>query len=147
MISETVIGTGFTARTDPAALVIGPTGVGLGAHDTLYVADTLGNRIAAIPDAMDRSTPIGHGGMTVTSGGFLNGPLGLVIAPNGNILTANAGDGFIVETEPGGTQVAERTADVNPAGTAGTLFGLVVTPGMDGVYYVDDGDNVVRLLH
>ncbi|MFI5342312.1 MAG: hypothetical protein ACHQ7N_21075, partial [Candidatus Methylomirabilales bacterium] len=47
--SETVIGSGFGERTDPAALVIGPTGVGLGRHGTLYVADTLANRIAAIP--------------------------------------------------------------------------------------------------
>jgi sugar lactone lactonase YvrE len=46
----TTIGSGFAERTDPAALVIGPTGVGLSAHGTLYVADTLGNRITAIPE-------------------------------------------------------------------------------------------------
>ena len=48
------------------------------------------------------------GGTTVTSGGFLNGPLGLTLAPNGDILTANAGDGFIVETAPTGTQLRRR---------------------------------------
>jgi sugar lactone lactonase YvrE len=32
-------------------LIIGPTGVGLGADGVLYVADTIGNRIAAIPNA------------------------------------------------------------------------------------------------
>src|SRR5689334_3020218 len=48
--SETVIASGFSERTDPAALVIGPTGVGLGFHGgVLYVADTLGNRITAVP--------------------------------------------------------------------------------------------------
>ena len=46
---------------------------------------------------MDRLAPIRHGGLTITSGNLLNGPLGLTIAPNGNILTANANDGNIVE--------------------------------------------------
>jgi hypothetical protein len=32
-------------------------------------------------------------------------------------------------------------------GSAGTLFGLTVSPGTDGVYNVDDGDNTLRLLH
>jgi len=45
--SETVIGSGFPERTDPAALVIGPTGVGLTQDGTLYVADSLSNRVAA----------------------------------------------------------------------------------------------------
>ena len=30
VLKSTQIGSGFSARTDPAALVIGPTGVGLG---------------------------------------------------------------------------------------------------------------------
>jgi hypothetical protein len=144
---EDVIGTGFPARTDPTALVIGPTGVALGDRGTLFVADTLGNRIGAIPSAMFRDRPFGHGGITVSSGGFLNGPLGMTLAPNGDILTANGGDGFIVETTPGGTQVAEQNADATPGGSAGTLFGLTVPPGTNGVYYVDDGDNTLRLLH
>jgi hypothetical protein len=56
--SMTIVGSGFSERTDPAAVVIGPTGVGLGrsVNDdeegeggrTLYVADSLHNRIAAI---------------------------------------------------------------------------------------------------
>jgi hypothetical protein len=45
--SEAVIASGFNTRTDSAALVIGPTGVGLSADgDVLYVADTLGARAA-----------------------------------------------------------------------------------------------------
>ena len=51
LLDSTMIGSGFAARTDPNALVIGPTGDGLGPDGTLYVADTLENRIAAIPDA------------------------------------------------------------------------------------------------
>jgi hypothetical protein len=47
--SITVIGSGFAERTDPAALVIGPTGLGLDASASLlYVADSLNNRVAEI---------------------------------------------------------------------------------------------------
>ena len=140
-----VIGTGFPTRTDPGALVIGPTGVALSERGTLYVADTLGNRIAAIPDAMDRETPFPNGGFTVTSGGSLNGPLGLTIAPNDDILTANASDGNIVETTPDGNQLVAKLADSTTG--AGSLFGLTIAPGTNGVFYVDDGDNTLRLLH
>ena len=70
----------------------------------------------------------------MTSGGFLNQPLGLVIAPNGNV----------VETTPAGRQLLIRTADTKTG--AGSLFGLAVVPGA-GLYYVDDGDNTLKLLH
>lgn len=106
VLDEDVIATGFRERTDPMALVIGPTGVALGDHGTLYVADTLGNRIAAIPDATDRERAVQNGGRTVSVGGSLNGPLGLTLAPNDDIVTANSFDGNIVETTPSGAQVA-----------------------------------------
>src|SRR5215472_7184852 len=79
--SETVIGTGLPERTDPAALVVGPTGLGLSSDGTLYVADSVGNRIAAIPKALGVPGAI----TTVTSGGAVNDPLGLAIAPGGDI--------------------------------------------------------------
>ena len=139
------MGSGFPERTDPAALVIGPTGLGLGRDGTLYVADTLGNRIAAIPNALRRFTT-GGTGRTVSSGGGLNGPLGLAIAPNQNILSANAGDGNLIETTPGGSQFPPRSIDTSGQG-AGTLFGLAVKPNGRGIYFVDDGDNTLDLLH
>src|SRR5450631_1033934 len=54
VVSSTVIGSGFAERTDPAALVVGPTGDAVSASGTLYVADTADNRIAAIPNAFIR---------------------------------------------------------------------------------------------
>ena len=79
----------------------------------------------------------------MSSGGELNGPLGMTLAPNGDILTANSGDGNIVETTPGGTQT-DIAAD--STGGAGALFGLTVPPGVDGVYFVDDANNTLREL-
>jgi len=143
VLDEDVIGTGFPERTDPDALVIGPTGVALSADGTLYVADTQGNRIAAIPGAPLREFPVRNGGITVASDKDLNGPLGMRLAPNGDILTANGGDGNVVETTPRGTQT-DIAAD--SAGGAGVLFGLTVPPGFDGIYFVDDGDNTLRVL-
>jgi hypothetical protein len=147
LLASTRIGSGFPARTDPNALVIGPTGVGLGRNGTLYVADTLDNRIAAIPNAVSRHGDDGRG-RTVSMGGALNGELGLAIAPNGDILTVNGGDGNMVETTPGGMQVAVKTVDKNQGG-AGNLFGLAVKPGADAVYFVDDfsANNNLQLLH
>jgi hypothetical protein len=144
-VSRTMIGSGFGERTDAAALVVGPTGVGLGADGTLYVADTLGNRIAAIPNAVTRTTSAGTG-TTISGGGALNAPLGLTIAPNGHILTVNGNDGNMVETTPGGMQVSVKGVDVTGTG-GGTLFGLAIRPNDKGVYFVNDGNNTLDLMH
>jgi hypothetical protein len=139
----TTIGSGFSEVTDPMALVIGPTGVGLGTNGTLYVADTLNSRIVAIDGALT-ATP--GAVRTVSGGGALNGPLGLAIAPNGNIITVNSGDGNMVETTPGGVQVATKTVIAGMAN--GDLFGLAIRPdGSGGVYFVNDGNNTLDLLH
>jgi len=149
----TVIGGGFSERTDPAALVIGPTGVGLsprGFNDdavVLYVADSLNNRIAVIPEALNRTTSAGTG-TTLSAGGSLNDPLGLVVSGDGRVLTVNGNDGFIIEITPDGAQVAKLQLDNTggPPPGAGTLFGLAFDP-IEGISFVDDGSNTLNLLH
>ena len=161
--SLTVIGSGFPERTDPGALVIGPTGVDIGAqgkhghhmhhfwkHDNaevLYVADSLSNRIAAIEDPLDRTDSAGIGA-TLTTGGSLNDPLGLIVAPNGHVLTANGDDGFLIEINRQGAQINTVLLDNTggPPPGAGTLFGLALDPAV-GIYFVDDGSNTLNLLH
>ena len=141
--SITVIGSEFSERSDPMALVIGPTGVALSKNNkVLYVADSLNNRIAAIADPLTRQSSAGTGS-TLSSGGALNDPLGMTLAVNGNILTANGNDGNLVETTPKGVQISTTVLD--PTG-AGVLFDLTDVPGR-GVYFVDDGDNTLKLLH
>ena len=163
--SMTVIGSGFAERTDPAALVIGPTGVGLSptscspsdeddcrtlwggnGEPVLYVADSLNNRITAIPCAITRNHSDGNG-TTLSSGGSLNGPLGLTVTEGGHILTVNSGDGYITEITPQGNQIARAQLDNSgsPAG-AGALFGLVYEPRR-GVIFVDDATNTLNLFH
>jgi len=147
LLAATTIGSGLAEETNASALVIGPTGVALGGNGTLYVADTLGNRITAIPNALLRPGSAGTGS-TVTKNGALQGPLGVAIAPGGDILAANSLNGNLVEITPNGRQVAVKTLDKSgsPAG-AGALFGLAVAPGGYGVYFVDDATNTLDLLH
>lgn len=154
----TIVGSGFAERTDPTALVIGPTGLALshshnhdrrGGDPVLYVADTLNNRIIAIDDPLQRNTSDGTG-RTVSQGGAFNGPLGLEIATNGDILTVNGSDGYLVETKVEGQhghQVRKVLLDDmgNPPG-AGALFGLVDVAGQ-GLYFVDDNENALNLFH
>jgi hypothetical protein len=160
--SMTVIGSGFDQRTDPAALVLGITGVALSRnpqnddsddwrdddHDrVLYVADTLNNRIRAIRDPLFRTSSDGIGEV-IASGGALNQPLGLTVAPNGHILTVNGGDGFIAEFTEHGVQIAKKLIDNTggPPPGNGTLFGLIFVQDV-GVYFVDDGSNTLNLLY
>jgi len=147
--SMTIIGSGFSERTDPAALVIGPTGLALSKNNkVLYVADSLNNRIAAISDPLTRAFSAGTGS-TVSSGGALNDPLGMTLAVNGNILTVNGNDGNLVETTPRGDQISVTTLDdTSVPGSlpgAGTLFGLTDVPAL-GVVFVDDGSNTLNVF-
>jgi hypothetical protein len=149
MIDDTVIARGFPERTDPVALVIGPTGVAFDNNSgVLYVADTLNNRIAAIPDALFRWFP-SDGGFTFTSNGDLNGPLGLAITPDGRrLIAANGGDGNLVEIDTATSkQIGEKLVDNTPPPPlgAGALFGLYATE--NSVFFVDDDSNTFNLLH
>ena len=147
LLSVTRIGSGFPQQTNAAAFVLGATGVGLSRTGALYVASTQNSQIRVIPNAVTRMTSAGTGAL-LTAGGKLSMPLGLAVAPNGNVLTVNGGNGLIVETTPGGRQIASKLLDNSgsPKG-AGALFGLAVRPGNRGVYYVDDAANTLRLLH
>lgn len=103
------------------------------------------NRITAIPRAEGRMTSAGTG-RTVTRGGRLQNPLGLVLAADGHLISANAGNGRVVESTPAGAQPVSRVLDATgmPPG-AGTLFGLAVAPHQH-LYFADDSSNTLRLL-
>lgn len=54
LLSVTKVGSGFGEQTSSTAFVVGPTGIGLGRGGILYAADTVANRITAIPAAVTR---------------------------------------------------------------------------------------------
>jgi hypothetical protein len=111
------------------------------------VADTVNDRIAVIPGPLLRNTSAGTG-ITLTTGGTLNAPLGLVVAPNGHLITVNGDDGFATEITPNGAQVASELLDSSggPPPGNGALFGLVFD-GAGNLFFVDDATNTLNLLN
>jgi DNA-binding beta-propeller fold protein YncE len=120
----------------------------LGADNTLYVSDAIGNRINAIPDAATRTTSAGTG-REITQGGLLHRPLAMTTAPNGHLLVTNGLNGQVVEIDPiAGKQIQARWIDANKAQSppgSGDLFGIAMTPTGDGFYYVEDEVNALVL--
>jgi sugar lactone lactonase YvrE len=139
LTGETVVGSNFAWRVNQATFMLGPTGIALGNNGSLYVAQTLSNRITVIPDALTRTSPVADGTRTLSSGGFLNAPLGMTIAPNGDVVVMNGNDGNAVEITPHGRQIAKVTLVKNGAGA---LFGLAIT-GQGRLMFVNDASNAL----
>jgi len=146
----TQIASGYLHRCDPAAFVVGPTGLALDADkDILYVASTGDNAIFAIQHASVTASDAGMGQLIVHDPGHLHGPLGLARAANGDLITSQ-GDAVnpnkkhpseIVEFTAKGTFVAQFSID--PA--SGSAFGLALEPSAGGFVFaaVDDALNVL----
>jgi hypothetical protein len=144
--SKTVVADGFGQRADRDVFLIGPTGLALGADNTLYVSDALANRIVAIADAPTRATSAGTG-REITKDGLLQRPLALIMLPNGHLLACNARNGKVVELDPAsGKQIYAQWVDTNQAQSPpgnGDLFGMALRPDAKGFYYVEDDMNTV----
>jgi hypothetical protein len=75
---------------------------------------------------------------TLSIGGALNAPLGMTVAPNGDLVVVNGNNGNAVEITPAGKQVATRTLIKNGAGD---LFGIITT--QQGLLIANDGTNAL----
>jgi hypothetical protein len=144
LTSSAVIGSDYLWTANKAALVLAPTGLALGRNGTLYVDDTQTNAISAIPDALTRSTALSAAESVLSTGGALNGPLGMTIAPNGDLIVVNGNTGNAIEVNPRGDQIAYVTLVKKGAGD---LFGLAPTADNDGILFVNDGNNTLDLFH
>jgi len=151
--SATVIASGYTVKPNPAALILGPTGVAYdAATDTLYVASTADNLIFAVSHAGARTGSSGRG-KVVFRDEHLRGPLALVFATNGDLLVSN-GDAVnpdpsqpseIVEFTKQGKFVAQFNVDAGQGGAFG--IGVAeVRPDIVRFVYVDDNANDVTVL-
>ncbi len=140
LTSTAVIGTDFPWRANKAALVLAPTGLVLAGNGTLYVDDTLTNSVSAIPQALTRTSAVTAAAGTLSAGGALNAPLGMTLAPNGDLVVVNGNNGNAVEITPAGRQVATKTLIKNGAGD---LFGVITTQAGDGLLVVNDGTNAI----
>ena len=148
--NQTEIASGLSEKAERDVFIIGPTGLALGTDGkTLYVSDSLNNRIVSISDAPTRTTSAGAG-TEVTKDGMLHRPLAMILAPNGNLLVTNGKNGQIVEIDPQHKkQVFARWLNADKAQVppgSGDLFGIALTPSGDGFYYVADDNNILELV-
>jgi DNA-binding beta-propeller fold protein YncE len=150
---ETQIASGYAWRPDPDALVVGPTGL---AYDptsgTLYVASTEDNAIYAIANAGTATSDQGMGQVVVQDNTHLHGPLGLILAPNGDLIVSN-GDAINGDTNQpneldefttAGQFVGQFQVD---NGNSGGAFGIALSTDNGEVRFaaVDDDTNSLDL--
>jgi len=142
------IASGYGFRTDPTALVVGPTGLAYDAKkDVLYVASTGDNTIFKVLHAGSTSQSVVKGTI-VFQNNNLRGPLGLVLAPNGDLITSN---GDAVNADPSHpseivefTQTGKFVGQFNVDAGQGGAFGIgLESPGDNKVQFaaVDDNAN------
>jgi hypothetical protein len=152
VLRETRIAMGYTVQPNAAAVILGPTGLAYDkTADILYVASTADNIIFAVPHAGNAVSPAIRG-TPIFASPNLRGPLALVFAPNGNLLTANGdavnGDAThpseIVEFTESGEFVREFNVDASQGGAFGIATVLSGHPPFDFAA-VDDVPNVVSV--
>jgi hypothetical protein len=152
--SPVTIASGYAFGPDPTAVVVGPAGLAYDStNDILYVAAEGDNAIFALAGAAKTTTDLGRGTLVFADSTLLHGPLGLILAPNGNLITANAdpstitstaGPSEIVEFTPAGQFVRTFSIDSAP----GSAFAInVVTKGnVKQFSYVDDAQATLTIL-
>jgi len=152
----TQVAIGYTTGFDPAALVLGPTGLAYDRYtDKLFVASTDDNAVYSVSGAGKATSPVTKGTL-VFADSRLRGPLALVFAPNGHLLTANGdavnGDPLhpseIVEFTRWGSFVRQTNVDASQGGA----FGIATILGFEGSFnyaVIDDvaNDLVVTSVH
>jgi hypothetical protein len=134
IVRQTQIASGYPHRSDPAALVVGPTGLAYDPQrDVLYVASTVDNAIFAVFGAGSTQHDGGKGVVIYADNKHLHGPLALALGPNGDLFTANgdainpdpANPSELTEFTPQGRFVAQLSVDPATGGAFGIAFSQV----------------------
>ncbi|HEX6563745.1 MAG TPA: hypothetical protein VF020_05640 [Chthoniobacterales bacterium] len=128
---KVTIAAGYMHENNSTAFVLGPTGLAYdGKSGTLYVASTDDNAIYAIPNAAKATSAVVKGTLIFKDSKHLHGPLGLALAPNGDLISSQ-GDAVnpdpnqqseIVEFTKSGKFVTEFAVD----STVGAAFGIAI---------------------
>jgi hypothetical protein len=154
--AATQIASGYGHDCNAAAFVVAPTGLALDENtDILYVASTGDNNIFAVQHASDLSVDNGTGSGLIPSNianRYLHGPLGLVLAPNGDLVSTQ-GDAInpvknlsseIVELTQGGDFVAQLSIAPRVPGAA---FGIAISRSLNAFTFaaVNDANNTLGI--
>jgi hypothetical protein len=134
VLSAIQIASGYTHHGDPVGFEVGPTGLYYDAGaDTLYVASTGDNAIFAVRHAGTAHNDQGTGKVIYRDNAHLRGPLGLTLALDGNLITANSDlvnpdpnqTSELVEFTKRGKFVGQFSLNPNPGGAFGVASGLI----------------------
>ena len=152
------IASGYGSHMDPAALIVGPTGLAYDAKaDVLFVASTADNEIFAVPHAGTANHSNGTGAVIFQDNAHLRGPLALAFAPNGDLLTSNGDaptvsppstqllNSEIVEFTKNGQFIAEFSID----SAVGAAFGIATASAREDstrLAAVDDAANELTVF-
>jgi hypothetical protein len=137
---STTIAAGYTFGLNADAIVVGPAGLFYDKKkDVLYVSAENDNKIFALSGA-SKLTASGGTGTIIFADPALNGPLGLVMASNGDLITVNADSlngspatpSDVIEFTTGGTLVHQFSIDPNPGS------GFAILSLQNEFAYVDD---------
>lgn len=148
------VASGYAHRCDPAALVVGPTGL-VYDHKTnqLFVASTADNAIFVVAGAGTTTMDLGKGALVYMDPTHLHGPLALVRAPNGDFLVSNsdvvnsdpAQPSEIVEFTREGQFRRQLSVDLNQGGSFGLNVHRVFSTETVQFAAVDDNANTLTI--
>jgi hypothetical protein len=149
ILDAITIASGYTSAPDTAGTVVGPAGLAYDSyHDILYVAAEGDDAIYKLSGAGHATGNLGIGTLIYGDQTVLHGPLGLIFAPNGDLITANADPAHfppsatdpseIIELTRTGSFVRKFSIDPN----AGSAFAVDINRNGNGPFgqfvYVDD---------
>jgi hypothetical protein len=147
VLKATTIASGYNSQPDSAGVVVGPAGLAYDSyHDVLYVAAEGDDAIYMLQGAGSTTSNLGKGQLIFGDQTVLHGPVGLVFAPDGNLITANADPASfspgptdpseIIEITRNGSFVRKFSID----SAAGAAFAVAVANkgAFNQLVYVDD---------
>jgi len=154
-ITKIAQGYGFiNNNTNP---LVGPSGLAYNVElHTLYVTSAEKFRVYAVANADTITTPVTLGTQIYADAIHLHGPVGLALAPNGDLISAQADNFFpnpampseIVEFTKTGLFVAQYSID----STIGAAFNIALGVNSDPLVpikfaYVDDAENTLNMVY
>jgi sugar lactone lactonase YvrE len=132
-----------TGVSSPAGDLNQPTGISVASDGTIWVADTLNNRVQSM-------SPSGTWTVFTTAGGIkpgFNVPWGVTVAPDGNIWVSDTGHNRIVSMTPSGGLVFQATgATIGVPGNSTIYPFAIAFDGSGRAFLSDIWNNRVLLL-
>jgi hypothetical protein len=133
VLDAITIASGYTSAPDMAGTVVGPAGLAYDKYnDIIYVSAEGDDAIYKLRGAGNATRDLGKGEVVYDDHTVLHGPLGLIFAPNGDLITANADPTHflpsatdpseIIEITPRGRFVRKFSIDPNP----GSAFAVLI---------------------